>query len=183
MNTNRNPELKELLLKLFTKSIDISDQIVAMANDFLFNGKKTPELETLEEIMNTLVSLRNIIVRNKIKHAVDLRSYYAKKHQSFHTLAETIQKTSAEERLALSIREAVTMHIKPVERGHEYKSNVMFYPGGAGLHWAVEFVNISYRDSLQEEIQFLSRIKGNMLIRQQTKSSVSDIRSIKIVNN
>lgn len=161
----------------------LQDNIVALAEKVLFCGVALQQGQVAEEIMNTLLYLKDIVERNNCRSVQDLKHYYAKKHQKIDELAEMLEKSSAEERFAICVQEAFTMHLQPIKPEHVFKSTGIFYPGPAGQHWAVEFDNISYRDSVEEEKVYLARIDGNVLRWQQTKAAITDIRSKKILNN
>lgn len=180
---NQNTELKELLTKLFQKEYILQDNIVALADEVLFHDVALQQGQVAEEIMNILLYLRDIVERNNCKSVQELKHYYAKKHQKIDELAEMLQKTTAEERFAICVQEAFTMHLQPLTPEHVFKSTGIFYPGPAGQHCAVEFDNISYRDSVEEEKVYLARIDGNVLRWQQSKANITDIRSKKILNN
>lgn len=181
--TNKNAELKELLSRFFEEGHVLEDHVIELADAFLFQDAAIEQVEVSEEMMNTLVYLKDVIARNNCKNVQDLRHYYAKKHQKIDELADLLERSAAEERFAICVHEAFAMYLQPIRPEHDFKSVGIFFKGPAGQHLAMEFDNISYRHSVEEEKAFLSSIHGNVLIRQHNKAAVTDTRLKKIMSN
>jgi hypothetical protein len=182
-NKEINPKvLLNLLLRFLDKDTDLPDNIIIVSGEFLFKSSRHPDLDQYPVLLRTLEYLKKIRERNQLKDLNDLVAYYDKKRERVTDLFNKLEETGPEERIALSFQKACTTYMRIVRIEQISKAESFYYPMTSGCNVAVSFENISYRDTLEEEIEHLSRVKGNHLLHQKNISCVSE-EKIKLINS
>lgn len=165
-------ELFNLLSRFFDKDFEIPKNIVEMSWDFIFDDVKYSDLKKLPELLDTLEYLKDVKKSNHFKELNDLVQYYEKRQRKFDDLFTKFEETKEEERFAIDFQLACKTYLKINHISELNKESLDYQINNDGNH-VVEFENISYRDSLEEEKQYLAQVKGNQLINQQNITFVS----------
>lgn len=176
-------EFFRFLSRFFDKGFEISDNSLDMAEKFLFGGVSHADLEKNPDLLCTLNYLKNIRERNKLGNDLnDLVQYYDKKRDRVSELFKKLEETDPEECLAVKFRQACKTYMKVIQVA-DISKEWIYYPLNSGDSVAVDFNDITYRDSIEEEIQHLSRIKGNLLNQQKTVYCASSERINELNSN
>lgn len=183
-NNKTNPiEFFKFLSRFFDKGFEISDESLSMAEKFLFDGVKHADLEKRPDLLCTLNYLKNIRERNKLGNDLnDLIQYYDKKRNRVSELFTKLEETDPEECLAVKFQQACKTYMKVIEVD-DISKEWLYYPLHPGDSVAVDFNDITYRDSIEEEIQHLARIKGNLLNQQKSVYCASSERINELNSN
>src|SRR5206468_258306 len=133
-------------------------------------NEHAPELHEDTELYDTLIYLKDVKERNFLKDVNDLIQYYQKKEEGLNEMFDRYELANDEEQLAIKFQSTYATFVKIKDIENHKKSDSLYYPISKE-HNLVDYDNISYRDSIQEEIIYLAKIKGNQLADQKNISS------------
>jgi hypothetical protein len=165
-------DLSKLLSPFFDEDFNLSQHMLYMSGEFIFNGTTAFQLNKFPKLVETLEYLRDVTLRNHFKELDDLVKYYESKQQRIEQLFDRFEGATEEEKFALRFENACKTYLK-VERVLSESKACLYYPIHSESNYVVGFENISYGDSYEVEKQYLAQVKGNQLINQQTVCSVS----------
>lgn len=183
--TNKKIDTKQffnLLSRFSDKSFDIAEDLVDTAAAYVFNNVYHPELDHHPELMRTLAYLKNVRERNQLKELNDLIQYYEAKRKRVTVLFKKLVEINQEEVFAVTFQQACSQHFRSV-RADQISKEQLYYPMTRENHYAVAFDNISYVDSIEEEIIYLRQVKGNLLMKQQNVACVSSEKNKQLISN
>lgn len=175
-------ELEKLLTHFFDNDFTISVDLLRMSAGFIFYGEKHSKLKKKSSLFDTLRYLKDVKERNHLKELRDLVLYYEKKQRSIDEMFDRFENAMDEERFAINFQNACKTYLKIDCVAHQSKE-YLYYPITSQTECVVGFENISYRDSLEEEIQHLSKVKGNQLVDQQNVYSAPLEKLNQVVSN
>lgn len=181
---NTEPEkLSGLLNHFFDHEFEFTEEILDSAVAFIFDNVQDSKLKSYRELYDVLFYLRDIRQRNFLKDVNGLTQYYEKKQQGIDELFDRFEEARAEKTLATMFQAACETHLNIQSNQKAVKSECLYYPVSAEGHYLVGYENISYRDTLEEEISYLAKIEGNLLIKQCNVSIISSEKNKQLISN
>lgn len=182
-NENKQLEkLSTLMIQFFEKNPDISKDILRLSFRFLFYNESFPKSHKTPEVYNTLLYLKDVMKRNYLKDINGLIQYYEQKQRGIDEMFDSYMQIKAEEQLAITFRSSFETYSKINDMENHKKSESLYYPISES-HCLVGYENISYRNSIEEEILYLAKIKGNQLASQKNVSRVSSEKNNQLTSN
>ena len=194
-NNINSTDFKNFLSRFFEKDYNISDEVLIKSEKFLFNGNVDPDITNHQDLEETLTDLKDIMERNSLKNLKDLVLYYDNKRKKINDLFEKLEETDSEELLAIDFQQAITMYTKPIKGEQMLKSTYTSclyylhcsensYPAGLCIPYRQNpYTNIFISYSQDDEIKFLTQIKGNLLVTQKRECGVVEERTNELVSN
>jgi hypothetical protein len=185
-------DFRNLLAKFLENSFEITEEILATSEKFLFSGGELPDKKAQPELHSALTYLKNLMSRNNFTSLQDLLKYYEAKRKEVKNVFERLEKIDPEECFALDFHQACTMYMKAVTQEHNFKSNCLYYLHGSPVCDSVGFtigeqkshsIVISGSTTRDEIISFLSKIKGNHLVKKEDDGCDSPRRINELVCN
>jgi len=182
---NENKQLKKLYILLnqfFDKDQEIPEDILLLSYRFLFKNGNFPETRKKSELYNTLLYLKDVMERNYLKDIENLIQYYKQKQRGIDDMFDSYVQSKAEELLADTFRSSLESHLRIFDMENHVKSESLYYPISE-TPYLIGYENISYRNSVEEEILYLAKIKGNQLISQKNVSRVLSEKNKQLISN
>lgn len=198
-NNINSTDFKNFLSRFFEKDFNISDEVLIKSERFLFNGNVNPGIINHQELEETLADLKDIIERNNLKNLNDLVLYYDKKRKKISDLFEKLEETDPEEFLAINFQQAVTMYTKAI-KGEQMGVQLLKNTNTACLYYLhctesrypvslcipyrqTPYTNIFFSYSHDDEVKFLTQVKGNLLANGKRECGTSEERINELVSN
>jgi hypothetical protein len=175
-------KLSTLMRQFFENDPQLPDDILRYSAKFLFHNRLFPHSSKYPEVYDTLLYLKDIMKRNYLKDINDLIEHFEKKQRGIDEMFDKYKQARAEEQLAMKFQASYETYLKIEVIDKVKKSESLYYPVSEE-HYLVDFENISYRNSIEEEKSYLARIKGNQLTKQTNVSFISSERNNQLVSN
>lgn len=182
---NKSKQLKKLfilMIQFFEKNAGIRENILRSSNRFLFHNRSSSELHKYAQLYNTLLYLKDIMKRSYLKDIDSLIKYFEQKQRGIEDMFDSYVQAEAEEQLATTFRSSFETFLKINEMENHKKSEYLYYPISE-THYLVGYENISYKNSIEEEILYLAKIKGNQLASQKNVSRISLEKNNRLIAN
>jgi len=182
----KNSDLKELsrlITHFFEHPMDIPKDVLYQADDFIFGEGGCPEVQSHPELSATLRYLKQIKERNFHKDLNELVGYYEKGKRYVDELFDKYEQSLAEEKLSLVFRTSCETFLVGPREQKEEKAASLYYPVASETGNMVSYENVTYRDSLEEEKQYLAKIKGNLLIKESNGAHIYSERNDQLILN
>ena len=185
-------DLKNLLSRFSNKKFELAERMIFTANDFLFEGIKSPEILNHAELTNTLIYLKNVMERNNLNTLNELMQYYNGKHIKANDFFNKLKEVDPEECFAISFNQACDMYLVPVQEEHKFKNDNLYYLQDASALCTAETQTICthgtikvnlHETCLQQEKDYLSHVKGNCLSPGEKKCNSSRKNTDAILSN
>lgn len=182
-NTNIDVRILSALLAQFSdKKMELTDDVLVKIERYLFHNEQFQELAHYPELQETLFYLKDVMVRNFIKDINGLIQYYEKMQRGIDVMFDRYEQARCEEKLAARFQATYETFVKINVIDQHQKSESLYYPI-SHAHYLVGYENISYRNSIEEEILHLSMIKGNQLVKQKNASRIFSEKNKEITSN
>lgn len=174
--------LAGLLAQFFEKKFDIPAELLHKADRFLFHNEHFHELQKHSDLYDTLVYLKDVKDQNFLKDINELTLYYEKKQHGIDELFDKYEQARAEEQLAIKFQNSYETFLKIQNMETHTKSESLYYPMSE-TNYLIGYENISYRNSIEEEILYLAKVKGNQLAKQPNVSRIVSEKNNQLTSN
>ena len=183
-NSKVNPKvLSNLLSRFIDHKLEMPDEVLIKFGDFIFQNSSHADIEKFPDLRETLEYLKRITERNKFKDLDELVRYYTSKRERVNELFTKLEESDPEECLAINFRRACTTYMRAVSLDQIRKGESFYYPMTRENNFEIEFENISYRNTLEEEIEYLAKIEGNVLLKQKNIKCIASDKINQIISN
>lgn len=198
-NNINSTDFKKFLSEFFDKDFNISEEVLLISEKYLFDSNVDPRIGNYPDLEDTLTDLKDIIERNNLKNLNGLVLYYENKWEKIDELFKKLEETDPEEFLAIDFQQAITMYTKAI-KGEQMGVQLLksthtpclyylhctenSYPVDLCIPYRQNpYTNIFISYSHDDEVKFLTQVKGNLLVNPKRGCDVSEERTNELVSN